>query len=249
MAESTGLAPGRIADLLAGLSQAEPPRLVFLRRAPAGIDTRPGTLLCLSASFNPMTAAHAVLVHEGSRLVSPRESLLLLAAANVDKRGGGIPLEQRLDLLLRFVESRPRVSVAAVYHGRFVDKLDAIRAAYPAATRVVFLLGFDTLVRLFDPKYYADRTASLARLFEGSECVVANRGQNAPDSVQAFLARPDVAPFAERIHPVRLPARLAGLSATEVRARLSRGEPIAELVPPEILAPLAACWRDRRQPT
>lgn len=247
MAESMRLAPGRIADLLAGLSQVEPPRLVFLRRAPAGVDALPETLLCLSASFNPMTVAHAALVHEGIRLVSPREILLLLATANVDKRGEGIPLEQRFDLLLRFAENRPRVSVAAVYHGRFVDKLDAIRAAYPTATRVVFLLGFDTLIRLFDPKYYTDRTGSLARLFAGSECVVANRGQHAPDAVQAFLARPDVAPFAERIHPVRLPARLAGLSATEIRARLSRGEPIAELVPPEILAPLEACWRGLRQ--
>lgn len=247
MAESMGLAPGRIADLLAGLSQVEPPRLVFVRRAPAGVDALPGTLLCLSASFNPMTVAHAVLVHEGSRLVSPEEILLLLATANVDKRGDGLLLDQRFDLLLRFAETRPRLSVAAVGHGRFVDKLDAIRAAYPAATRVVFLLGFDTLVRLFDPKYYADAAAALNRLFAGSECVVANRAGYAPGAIQVFLARPEVAPFAQRIHPVRLPANLAGVSATEVRARLSRGESIAEMVPPEILAPLVVCWPGARR--
>ncbi len=246
MTGSRSLALGQIADLLAGLSPTEPPRLLFLRRSPAGIGVVPGTLLCLSASFNPMTVAHAVLVHEGSRLVSPQEILLLLATANVDKRAEGLPFEQRFDLLLRFAESRPRLSVAAVGHGRFVDKLDAIRAAYPAATSVIFLLGFDTLVRLFDPKYYADPATALSRLFAGCECIVANRAGYAPGAVQAFLARPEAAPFAQRIHPVRLPTDVTGVSATEVRARLSRGEPIAEMVPPEILAPLEACWPGAR---
>lgn len=235
------LDPVWIADCLAGLSPIKPPQLAFLRRAPEGIGVLPSTLLCLSASFNPMTVAHAVLVREGSRLVLPREVLLLLATANVDKRGEGLPLERRFDLLLRFAESRPCVSVAAVYHGRFVDKLEAIRAAYPAGVRVAFLLGFDTLARLFDPKYYADREASLSRLFDGSECIVANRGENTPNAVDAFLARPEVAPFAHRIHVVRLPMELAAVSATEVRDRLSRGEPVAEMVPPEIL-PSLATW-------
>jgi nicotinic acid mononucleotide adenylyltransferase len=231
----------QISDLLGGLNPTEPPQLTFLRRAPTGIGVLPGTLLCLSASFNPMTVAHAVLIREGSRLVSPHETLLLLAIVNVDKGAEGLPLERRFKLLLRFAESRPNVSVAAVGHGRFVDKLEAIRAAYPVATRVVFLLGFDTLFRLFDPKYYADRKASLTRLFDGSECIVANRGGDAPSAVEAFLARPEVAPFAHRIHVVGLPTHLAAVSATEVRARLSRGEPIDELVPPEI-RPSVADW-------
>lgn len=233
-----------IADRLAGLSPAKPPQLAFLRRAPEGIGSAPGTLLCLSASFNPMTVAHAVLVDEGSRLVSPQEVLLLLATANVDKHGEGFALEQRLDLLLRFAELRPRVSVAAVYHGRFVDKLDAIRAAYPDATRVLFLLGFDTLVRLFDAKYYDDRDASLARLFGGSECIVANRGENTPRAVDAFLARPEVSPFTHRIHAMRLPMDIAAVSATDVRERLERGDPVAEMIPPEI-HPSLADWGRR----
>jgi nicotinamide-nucleotide adenylyltransferase len=232
-----------IADRLAGLSPTTPPRLAFLRRAPEGIGSGPGTLLCLSASFNPMTVAHALLVDEGSRLVSPQEVLLLLATANVDKHGEGFPLEHRLDLLLRFAEPRPLVSVAAVYHGRFIDKLHAIRGAYPDATRVLFLLGFDTLARLFDAKYYDDRDASLTRLFEGSECIVANRGENTPNIVAGFLARPEVAPFAHRIQAMRLPMKLAAVSATEVRERLYRGDPVADLVPPEIQAPIAAWGR------
>jgi len=169
--------------------------------------------------------------------------MLLLATVNVDKGGEGLPLERRFDLLLRFAESRPHVSVAAVGHGRFVDKLEAIRAAYPAGTRVAFLLGFDTLARLFDPKYYADRGASLTRLFDGSECIVANRGKDTPSAVEAFLTRPEVAPFARRIHVVTV--------ADGPRHRLGHrgaraafpGEPIDELVPPEI-RPSVADWGD-----
>jgi nicotinic acid mononucleotide adenylyltransferase len=240
------LNPSRICEILAGLSLGAPPRLAFVRRAPEGIDARAATLLCLSASFNPMTMAHAALLREGRRVFPAQETLLLLATANVDKSGEGLPLERRFDLLLRFAESRSDMSVAAVAHGRFVDKMEAIRVAYPSDIRLIFLLGFDTLVRLFDPKYYTDREASLSQLFEGSECAVANRGADAPDAVERFITRPDVSPFTRRIHLIRLPADLAELSATAVRARLARGESIRDLVPPEILAPLEAWRRDVR---
>jgi nicotinic acid mononucleotide adenylyltransferase len=222
------------------------PRLVFLRRAQARPAGHAGALLCLSASFNPMTTAHAALLAEGSRLIPPQETLLLLATANVDKPVEGLPLHRRLDLLLRFAESRSDTSVAMVGHGRFVDKLDAIRGAYLTDVRPVFLLGFDTLVRLFDEKYYTDRNASLSHLFRWSECIVANRAADTPSAVHAFLSRPDVSPFAHRIHPVRLPPLVSFVSATEVRARLARGECIADLVPPEIRSPLEAWWRDQR---
>jgi nicotinic acid mononucleotide adenylyltransferase len=215
-----------IARMLASLRPDGAPHLLFLRRAPAGIGSPPGTLLCLSASFNPMTAAHAGLIREASRIAPPQEVLLLL--------------EDRLALLLRFADSRPGVSVAAVAQGRFVDKMQAIHRSYPAGIRLIFLLGFDTLVRLFDPKYYTDRGASLSALFAGSECVVGNRAPEPPEAVDAFLARPEVSPFAGRIRLVQFPPGLAALSASLVRARLARGEPITDLVPPELGEPLEA---------
>ena len=219
-----------IARMLASLRPDGAPHLLFLRRAPAGIKSPPGTLLCLSASFNPMTAAHAGLIREASRIVPPQEVLLLLATANVDKAVDGLPLEDRLALLLRFADSRPGVSVAAVAQGRFVDKMRAIHRSYPAGIRLIFLLGFDTLVRLFDPKYYTDREASLSALFDGSECVVGNRAPEPPEVVDAFLARPEVSPFAGRIRLVQL----AG------------GEPITDLVPPELGEPLEAWAKGKR---
>jgi nicotinamide-nucleotide adenylyltransferase len=224
-----------LAGLLASLDPKGPPRLAFVRRASDGIRERPGTLLCLSASFNPLTVAHVWLIQEASRKVFPDEVLLLLARANVDKAISGLPLERRLTLLARFVETRPSFSVAACSHGRFVDKVEAIRAHYPASTRLIFTVGFDTLVRLFDRKYYADRDTSLSALFKASEFIAANRTPDPPEAVTIFLARPEVSPSAHRIRVIQLPPQIAAVSATQVRARLSRGEPVAELVPPEIL--------------
>jgi nicotinic acid mononucleotide adenylyltransferase len=235
-------------DVLADLAPGGPPHLAYLRRAPAGLGRDGGTLLCLSASFNPMTTAHAGLIREASRLFSPAEVLLLLAVANVDKSVTGLSLVARLKLLRQFAESRPTISVAAVGHGRFVDKMDAILPAYPAGARLVFLLGFDTLVRLFDPRYYTDPADALSRLFEGSECVVANRDPEPPEAIAAFLARADVAPFAHRISVIHLSRDLAAVSATDVRARLAQGEPVAGLVPPEIQAPLEVAWRRPHAP-
>jgi len=223
-----------MAELLAGLDPQELPLLAFARRAPSGIGERAGQLLCLSASFNPLTVAHTWLSHEASRLFPPDEVLLLLARANVDKLVEGLPLERRLSMLVHFVESHPTFSVAACSHGRFVDKAEAIRRHYPPGTRLAFIVGFDTLVRLFDPKYYPDLSASLSALFGASEFIAANRAPDPPEAVTTFLARPDVAPYAQRIHVIQLPPEIAEISATEVRARLARGEPVTGLVPPEI---------------
>jgi nicotinamide-nucleotide adenylyltransferase len=213
-----------------------------------GLTEAAGTLLCLSASFNPLTTAHAGLIEEARRVFPPSEVLLLFATSNVDKTVSGLPIEIRLALLQRFADPRPEISVAVVAHGRFVEKLEAIRCVYPAGTRALFLLGFDTLIRLFDPKYYADPERSLTQFFGGSEVIVANRGADTPRAVTAFLERSDASRFAHRIHPVRLPDSLATVSATDVRARLARGESIVGLVPSDIQSPLETWWRGHRRP-
>ncbi len=224
----------RISGLLADLDLNGPPRLADIRKAPARIPATGGNLLCLSASFNPLTTAHVWLIQEASRLVPPDEVLLVLAKTNVDKGVTGFSLERRLLLLTRYAEARPNFSVAAASHGRFVDKAEAIRLHYPENTRLTFILGFDTLVRLFDAKYYSDSRAALGALFAQSDFVVANRAPEPPEAVQTFLDRPDVQPYATHIQIIRLPADIAAISATEIRTRLARGESATGLVPPEI---------------
>jgi nicotinic acid mononucleotide adenylyltransferase len=235
MIRNDGPGDAWIAGAHAALDPAGEPRMEFVRRAPRGVEKSAGILLCLSASFNPITIAHVRLIEEAGRLVTPDEVLLVLARANVDKAVEGFSLEQRLAMLACFADSRPTCSVAAVSHGRFVDKARAILPRYPDGTRLVFILGFDTLVRLFDAKYYEDRDAALATLFATCELVAANRAPAPTEALAAFLRRPDVAPYAPAIRTIQLSADIAAMSATEVRKRLARGEPVDPLVPLEIL--------------
>ena len=58
------------------------------------------------------------------------------------------------------------VDVGIIKHARFIDKATALRKAYPEGGELAFLTGFDTLVRLFDPKYYGGTLKPLAPFFE-----------------------------------------------------------------------------------
>lgn len=58
-----------------------------------------------------------------------------------------------------------------IKHARFLDKATVLRKAYPEAGEIVFLIGFDTLVRLFDPKYYGGALTPLASFFENGNSI------------------------------------------------------------------------------
>ena len=217
-----------------GLDPAGPPQAAILRRAPKGICGPGERLGVTSASFNPPTRAHLRMTEEAGRLCGFHETLFVLARTNVEKRLYGAPLEARLWMLDALAGSRPSCSVAAVSHPRFVDKATALSAHYPPGTEICFIVGYDTLVRLFDPKYYADMPAELGRMFASCRFVAANRGEHSLEAVRRFLERPECREFADRITVMELDARHAGISSSEVRERLSRGEKISDLAPEEV---------------
>jgi nicotinamide-nucleotide adenylyltransferase len=217
-----------------GLDPAGPPQAAIVRRAPEGIGEAGGLLGVMSASFNPPTRAHLRMAEEAGRLCGFDETLFALARTNVDKRLSGAPLETRLGMLEALAGSRPDCSVAAVSHPRFVDKAAALRACYPPGTEVCFIVGYDTLVRLFDPKYYADTPAELRRMFASCRFVATNRGEDTIEAVRRFLERPECREFADRIAVMELEAPYAGMSSSEVRERLRREEETGDLVPEEV---------------
>lgn len=227
----------RLDDLrrvIEGLDPTGPPQAAIIRRAPEGIHGPGGRLGVMSASFNPPTRAHVRMTEEADRLCGFHETLFVLARTNVEKRLYGAPLEARLWMLDALAGSRPSCSVAAVSHPRFVDKAAALRACYPSGTEVCFIVGYDTLVRLFDPKYYADMPAELGRMFASCRFVAANRGEYTTEVVQRFLERPECREFANRITVMELDARHARMSSSEVRERLRKEEGISDLVPEEV---------------
>ncbi|MCS6862692.1 MAG: nicotinate-nicotinamide nucleotide adenylyltransferase [Abditibacteriales bacterium] len=226
-------------DLRQALARLDPraaPQVVLVRRAPWGITAPHQRLGVFSASFNPPHNAHVEMMRLAQQKFNLDEMLLLLAKANVDKEEFGATLEQRLTMMLGIAAEHPDYSVAAVSHGRFVDKAIALREVYPDGTAIYFLLGYDTLVRLFDPKYYADMPTELTRLFSMAQFIAANRQEHGIEEIRQLLMRAEVRPFAHQIHPLALDDVHAHLSSTEVRRRVAAHEPYEHLVPPTVAA-------------
>ncbi|KAJ5368350.1 uncharacterized protein N7496_008110 [Penicillium cataractarum] len=148
-----------------------------LATVPPSHASLPKTLYVLDSSFNPPTRAHlriassALLeqLEPGSRL------LLLLATQNADKPSKPAPFEDRLAMMELFahdirshlaaihssttassMEHIPTIDIAVTKKPYFIDKAAAIEASdhYPSPLEQVHLVGYDTLIRIFNPKYY-----------------------------------------------------------------------------------------------
>jgi nicotinic acid mononucleotide adenylyltransferase len=159
------------------------------------------------------------------------EVLLLLAKVNVEKGLFGAPLEARLLMLEALAGTRPTWSAAAANRARFVDKAEALRPLYPDRTDLRFVVGYDTLVRLFDPRFYGDMPSELDRLFGSSRFLAVNRGEQDPAAVRRLLDGPEARAYRDRFEVLELDPRHAAMSSSEARERLRGGEAVGDLVP------------------
>ncbi|CEL02668.1 Putative Cytidylyltransferase family protein (AFU_orthologue; AFUA_4G07310) [Aspergillus calidoustus] len=134
----------------------------------------PEVVYVLDSSFNPPTFAHrriacsAILENPGK----PARLLLLLATQNADKPSKPASFEDRLIMMQLFAqdllaflrseipaanqESIPVIDIGVTKKPYFVDKAAEIESAgiYPQGLEQVHLIGYDTLIRIFNPKYY-----------------------------------------------------------------------------------------------
>jgi nicotinamide-nucleotide adenylyltransferase len=217
--------------IVAALDPAGAPCMTFVRRA-AG---EPSKIAVLSASYNPPTLAHLRMAELAHVDLGYPEVILELAIANVDKAVTDAPLHERLMMMGVLAESRPWLSVAVATHGRFLDKMAALREHFPTAD-VCFIVGYDTLVRVFDPKYYTDRDAELRALFDQTSFVCANREGSGDDALDGLLLLPANAPYAEGVRPMALDAYHAGLSSTAVRTSIASAQSRPDGLPEEVAA-------------
>ncbi len=227
----------RCTELFAQLDPSGPPRIELVHRANL---PRHGTkkLGIFSGSFNPLTLAHTQVVENTVTGYQLDEMLLLLAKANVDKEVCGLPLAARLLTVKKYAENRQKLSVGISSHGRYIDKITALKTILPPETEIYFVVGYDTLVRIFDPKYYTDFHAELQALFVTARLIVANRAEADMETIEEFMARTEVLQYAPYVSPLLLSDVYAYMSSTEVRERLKRGKSIEHLVPSSILTML-----------
>ncbi|CAK7897228.1 nicotinamide mononucleotide adenylyltransferase [[Candida] anglica] len=127
----------------------------------------------LDSSFNPPHLGHLSLAKDSlAQSYSATEDedkvlLLLLSVKNADKiTPQPASFEERIDMMCLMANYLHKtlginVSVGLTKHARFVDKwssaLSYIRNEKlqdPVKVKLTFSVGFDTLIRIFNPKYY-----------------------------------------------------------------------------------------------
>ncbi|KAL2352781.1 hypothetical protein BJ546DRAFT_1027821 [Cryomyces antarcticus] len=143
----------------------------------------PKTLYILDSSFNPPSIAHLALATSALTSASsqhharPHRLLLLFSTHNADKAPSAASFPQRLVLMTLLAEDllstfQPPSSSAPAHEDAdalavdiglttapyYTDKSAAIAASdvYPSHPVHIHLVGFDTLTRFFNAKYYPD---------------------------------------------------------------------------------------------
>ncbi|KAF9282113.1 hypothetical protein BGZ68_006194 [Mortierella alpina] len=160
--------------------------------------SRPTRIAVLDSSFNPPTKAHYQLLKAAAR-VGCDAVLLLLATNNVDKGQTGASAVERLEMMeamamdaIRNEKEEPalrHMAVGLTIHARFMDKAQPILDSYPPNTvQLSWIMGHDTMTRLFDPKYYKDVRTDMAPFFEQCDVICSSRpGYGTRDEMMQFV--------------------------------------------------------------
>lgn len=214
-----------------GLARKAKPTLHLLKPLPANA-RRVGVL---AGSCNPLTRGHEALVI-AARQHGLDAVLLLLPVRAVDKET--VTRASAVDRALvaqQWALRQHDVGVGLVNRGLYVEQAELLRAAYPDWT-ITFLLGYDKIVQIVDPRYYVDREAALEALFGLASCAVAPRQGHGPDALRALLDRAENQRFAPDVTPLEVAADVDALSSTVVRDAARDGRPYENLVPAETAA-------------
>lgn len=143
-------------------------------------------LVVLDSSFNPPTRAHAEMAKSALKWASSSSSeggaarlMLLLSVNNADKAPKPASFPTRLGMMEGFghellkslaneegLSNGPEIDLAVTKMPYFHDKARVIaESGFYASSgspepEQVFLAGFDTVIRIFNPKYYNTETMS-----------------------------------------------------------------------------------------
>jgi hypothetical protein len=151
----------------------------------------------------------------------------------VDKERVERPLLlDRIMLLQQVLQKRlPHAGILLFNRGLYVEQAEAIRSSFHQAKHILFLMGFDKIVQILDPRYYEDRDAALEDLFRLAELLVAPRGHSGERELTELLSQPQNQRFAQYIHSLPLSSEYREVSSTSVR---EGGEDVLHEIPQEV---------------
>lgn len=194
-----------------------------------------------AGSFNPLTYAHVAIAEAARRIASLDAVVWTLAAVTVDKeRVQRASIPDRLAQMRAFVRTTEADALVVINRGLYVEEAAALRRHLGADAELFILVGFDKIVQIFDPRYYADRDGALRELFALAHVLVAPRDECGADALAELLARAENRAFAGFVQYIPVPPTHARDSSTEAR-ELAAQSPLPlrvlrPLVPPEGLA-------------
>ncbi|OGP62699.1 MAG: hypothetical protein A2170_04140 [Deltaproteobacteria bacterium RBG_13_53_10] len=217
------------------LTRLQTSSILLVRKAPQGISQNRGRLGIFPASFNPPTRAHLALIRKARRLCHLDEVLVLLDAQAMDKKIIGTDLEDRVIMLKRLFQKDPKVSIGISNRGLFVEKMVPLRKVYPSPISFTFIVGFDTILRVLDRRYYKNLKKSLDKLFKESHFLVGNRDERDQETYESFFQHSDNEKYKKGISFLVLPKEFSSISSSLVRDRLREGKPVRKLVPFPVL--------------
>ena len=195
-----------------------------------GGPTFTGRAAVLPSAYNPPTRAHLGLLELARTVEGVSTVAAMLTTNNVDKSLFGAPLSHRVGMLLAMHAESPHVAVVASNAARLMDQGMALQASF-TGVEFDFVVGFDTLVRLFDPKYYEDMPSSLDRFFASHRVIATNRAEATLSAVRDFVRCEGVRTYSDRILVRELHADHAALSSTLVRGEVAAGDVGSALTP------------------
>ncbi len=207
----------------------------MIHKAPKGISNQKGRLGIFPASFNPPTLAHLALIREAKKQGKLDEILVLLDIQAMDKEPVDATFEDRLAMLKKVFRRDPKVSIGLSNQGLFLEKLRPLRALYPTSSELVFIVGFDTILRVMDKKYYRNRKKSLDELFKQSRFLVANRDHYEETAFEMLFRKRENKGYSGRVVFFNLSRRFSTISSSLVRQRLAQGRPVVRWVPAVLL--------------
>ena len=227
----------------------------------SGFQSSVKRLFVLDSSFNPPTRAHHRIISSALRTLgdsTPPRVLLLLATQNAEKAPKPAAFEERLDMMVAFAwdllddaQATPDhaglgVDVGVTKLPYFVDKAAAIAQApeykpvevSSSVVEQVHLVGYDTLIRILDTKYYPPHHTldSLDGLFEHHSLRVTLRADDKlgnvddqKDYVRRLSGEPPVAPgwrseWASKINMDDSSGAEGTVSSTRARKAVADGD-------------------------